>query len=51
VQHAELDGAPVDSRAIPLADDGATHDVAITLGTGSRHESPTALGAGERRTS
>jgi cyclic beta-1,2-glucan synthetase len=29
---AALDGAPVDARAIPLADDGGQHDVAIVLG-------------------
>jgi len=32
VASATLDGAPVDSSAIPLADDGQTHDVAIVLG-------------------
>jgi cyclic beta-1,2-glucan synthetase len=29
---ATLDGVPVDARAIPLADDGRAHDVAIVLG-------------------
>jgi len=32
VEHAELDGAPVDAAAIPLVDDGGTHDVNVTLG-------------------
>jgi cyclic beta-1,2-glucan synthetase len=32
VASATLDGAPVDSSAIPLEDDGRTHDVAIVLG-------------------
>ncbi|HEX6212456.1 MAG TPA: carbohydrate-binding protein, partial [Methylomirabilota bacterium] len=34
VQSAELDGTPVDPDAIPILDDGATHDVAVVLGTG-----------------
>jgi len=29
---AELDGVPVDPRAIPLVDDGATHQVRLALG-------------------
>jgi cyclic beta-1,2-glucan synthetase len=29
---AELDGAPVDARAIPLIDDGGTHQVRLVLG-------------------
>jgi hypothetical protein len=29
---ATLDGAPVDASAIPLLDDGGTHDVQIVLG-------------------
>jgi cyclic beta-1,2-glucan synthetase len=29
---ATLDGVPVDARAIPVADDGRTHDIAIVLG-------------------
>ncbi|HSK97798.1 MAG TPA: protein ndvB, partial [Euzebyales bacterium] len=32
VAAARLDGAPVDADAIPLADDGAAHDVTIVLG-------------------
>ena len=32
VAHATLDGRDVDHDAIPLADDGQTHDVAIVLG-------------------
>jgi cyclic beta-1,2-glucan synthetase len=33
VREAELDGVRVDARAIPLVDDGATHEVRIVLGT------------------
>ena len=33
VQSAELDGVPIDPRAIPLRDDGETHDVVVVLGT------------------
>ena len=32
VAHAQLDGAPVNANAIPLVDDGATHDVIVELG-------------------
>jgi cyclic beta-1,2-glucan glucanotransferase len=32
VRSAELDGVPVDASAIPLRDDGRTHDVAVVLG-------------------
>ncbi len=32
IAEAELDGAPVDSRSIPLADDGGTHQVRLVLG-------------------
>ena len=31
-REAELDGAPVDSRAIPLVDDGGRHQVRLRLG-------------------
>jgi cyclic beta-1,2-glucan synthetase len=34
VRSAELDGVPVDARAIPLRDDGLTHDVGVVLGEG-----------------
>ncbi len=33
----ELDGAPIDSRAIPLVDDGATHAVSLVMGEPSAH--------------
>jgi cyclic beta-1,2-glucan synthetase len=33
VASAELDGAPVDARAIPIEDDGKRHEVTIVLGT------------------
>jgi cyclic beta-1,2-glucan synthetase len=32
IKSAELDGATVDPRAIPLTDDGAIHDVQIVMG-------------------
>ncbi len=32
VAQAEMDGVPVDSRAIPLTDDGRTHQVRLVLG-------------------
>jgi cyclic beta-1,2-glucan synthetase len=32
VQSAELDGVPIDARAIPLLHDGQTHHVVVTLG-------------------
>jgi len=32
VGEAELDGRAVDSRAISIVDDGATHRVVVTLG-------------------
>ncbi len=32
IAEAELDGTPVDPQSIPLADDGATHQVRIVLG-------------------
>jgi cyclic beta-1,2-glucan synthetase len=35
VRSARLDGVLVNSRAIPLHDDGGTHDVAIVLGAGT----------------
>jgi cyclic beta-1,2-glucan synthetase len=40
VAEAELDGAPVESAAIPLVDDGATHVVRIVLGAGARRTPP-----------
>ena len=32
VREAELDGRPVDFRAIPFVEDGGTHRVVVTLG-------------------
>jgi cyclic beta-1,2-glucan synthetase len=32
IAKAELDGAPVDPRAVPLVDDGGTHQVQLVLG-------------------
>jgi cyclic beta-1,2-glucan synthetase len=36
VQSAEMDGRPVDPGAIPLRDDGETHDIAVVLGKTSQ---------------
>jgi cyclic beta-1,2-glucan synthetase len=33
VARAQIDGVPVDHRAIPLVDDGMTHQVLVVLGT------------------
>ena len=38
VQSASLDGDSIDPRAIPLRDDGTTHDVAVVLGNPSAPE-------------
>jgi cyclic beta-1,2-glucan synthetase len=50
VASAEIDGAPVDPRAIPLTDDGATHEITVVLGrvapAGRRFR--TAVGSGSR---
>jgi cyclic beta-1,2-glucan synthetase len=35
IAETELDGSPVDSRAIPLVDDGGTHQVRVVLGAPS----------------
>jgi cyclic beta-1,2-glucan synthetase len=40
IAEAELDGAPVDPHAIPLVDDGATHQVRLVLGSQKRLEPP-----------
>jgi cyclic beta-1,2-glucan synthetase len=45
IGEAELDGAPVDPRAIPLVDDGITHQVRLVLGTAKPLVSPATLGA------
>ena len=37
IAEAELDGAPVDPRSIPLADDGGTHQVRLVLGDPKPH--------------
>jgi cyclic beta-1,2-glucan synthetase len=42
VATAEMDGAPVDPAAIPLADDGGTHAVRVVLG--DAHASPAPAG-------
>jgi cyclic beta-1,2-glucan synthetase len=42
IAEAELDGAPVDSSAIPLSDDGGTHQVRLVLGARKRVEAPAA---------
>jgi cyclic beta-1,2-glucan synthetase len=48
VAAATLDGAPVDARAIPLADDGAAHDVMIVLGEAERTAGAAQAGAAAR---
>jgi len=46
IAEAELDGAPLDPRTIPLADDGGTHQVRLVLGGRKRLVTPVAdLGA------
>jgi cyclic beta-1,2-glucan synthetase len=40
VAHAQLDGVAVDPGAVPLADDGADHELVVRLGVGA----PTAFG-------
>jgi cyclic beta-1,2-glucan synthetase len=37
---AELDGAPIDPRAIPLVDDGRRHELRLVLGGGTGHLLP-----------
>jgi cyclic beta-1,2-glucan synthetase len=47
---AELDGVAVDARAIPLEDDGGTHEVTIVLGAGPGTGLPSAAaGLAEHR--
>lgn len=38
VAEAELDGEPVDASAIPLVDDGRTHQVRVALGSAGRRK-------------
>jgi cyclic beta-1,2-glucan synthetase len=40
IAEAELDGAPVDPRSIPLAEDGGTHKVRLVLGDGKPAGAP-----------
>ena len=49
VTSVTLDGAAVDPRRIPLVDDGANHDVRVTLGeaASSRRESAPAPAASQ----
>jgi cyclic beta-1,2-glucan synthetase len=49
VASAELDGVPVDARAIPLEDDGKTHAVTIVLGTAPDVGRPIAAAGAQRR--
>jgi len=44
VGSAELDGVTVDANAIPLEDDGGTHEVTIVLGAGPETGQPAAAG-------
>jgi cyclic beta-1,2-glucan synthetase len=41
VKFAQLDGVPVDHKAIPLVQDGTTHDVIVELGVPDTHSMPT----------
>jgi cyclic beta-1,2-glucan synthetase len=43
VATVELDGSPVDPGAIPLADDGGTHDVRVVLGESRKTPSSPAI--------
>jgi cyclic beta-1,2-glucan synthetase len=43
IKSAELDGVRVDPRTIPLADDGATHDVLVVLGRPGDDDVPAAV--------
>jgi len=47
IAQAFLDGAPVDPRAIPLADDGALHRVQVVMGEPS-NQGASALAASQR---
>jgi cyclic beta-1,2-glucan synthetase len=50
IASAELDGVPIDARAIPLGDDGGVHEVTIVLGADSGLGVPLeATGRAERR--
>jgi len=42
IAEAELDGNPVDSAAIPLVDDGATHRVRVVVGEQAQSKPRTA---------
>jgi cyclic beta-1,2-glucan synthetase len=44
---AQLDGAAVDANAIPLVDDGATHDVTVVLGRPGTHDAIRGAAVGE----
>jgi cyclic beta-1,2-glucan synthetase len=49
VARAELDGAPVDPAAIPLVDDGGTHEVRLVLGDPGPAAAKGPGGSGARR--
>jgi cyclic beta-1,2-glucan synthetase len=42
---AEMDGDPVDAQAVPLVDDGGTHQVRVVLGVAGRLSVPLAARA------
>jgi cyclic beta-1,2-glucan synthetase len=44
VARAELDGAVVDARAVPLVDDGATHQLRVVLGDAAPRPQPATAG-------
>ena len=50
IRSAELDGAAIDARAIPIEDDGGRHEVTIVLGAGQAADmSVAAAGRAEHR--
>jgi cyclic beta-1,2-glucan synthetase len=51
VRSAELDGAAIDPEAIPLLQDGKTHDVVVEIGAPDTRAVSTAVGNVAARTS
>ena len=43
VRSALLDGAPVDHKAIPMLEDGMTHDVVVEMGAPAAHQASSML--------
>jgi len=48
IAEAELDGGPVDPAAIPLGDDGATHQVRLVMGARTRPKRTSGRGSAAR---